>query len=403
MGFLDKILRRSAPRPFEDVIRVLDGALAKNGITGISVSATTALQVATVFACIRVLADGCATPELHVYREKGDKTREKATNIPEYRLLNRRPNEWQTSFEFRRLMTMHAALTGDALAIKVKTGTRTRELIPVKPGQFAIDRTDRYRVVYRVWDEFGHIGDFEPSGVFHLPSVQWDWVKGLDAVRIAASAIGLSMAAEQNQATLHRNGGRPAGILSTDAELSPESAERLRDAFKKFTDSDRNGTAILDSGLKYTALSINGVDAQHIETRRFQVEEICRPFGVFPIMIGHSDKTATFASAEAFFGAHRIQTMMPWWTMWAQRLDEFVLDGNGPLFAEFDTRYLQAGSMKDRAMWARTMAELGIYTRNELRDEEGRDPLPGLDEPLTPLNMTNGKTPPKDSTDDPQA
>lgn len=403
MGFLDKILRRSAPRPVDDIIRALDGAVARNGITGISVSATTALQVATVFACIRVLADGCATPELHVYREKGDKTREKATNIPEYRLLNRRPNEWQTSFEFRRLMTMHAALTGDALAIKVKTGTRTRELIPVRPGQFTIDRTDRYRVIYRVWDEFGHIGDFEPSAVFHLPSVQWDWVKGLDAVRIAASAIGLSMAAEQNQATLHKNGGRPAGILSTDAELSPESAERLRDAFKKFTDSDRNGTAILDNGLKYTPLSINGVDAQHIETRRFQVEEICRPFGVFPIMIGHSDKTATFASAEAFFGAHRIQTMMPWWTMWAQRLDEFVLDGNGPLFAEFDTRYLQAGSMKDRAMWARTMAELGIYTRNELRDEEGRDPLPGLDEPLTPLNMTNGKTPPEDNTDDPQA
>jgi hypothetical protein len=68
-----------------------------------------------------------------------------------------------------------------------------------------------------------------------------------------------------------------------------------------------------------------------------------------------------------------------------------LLDGAGPLFAEFDTRYLMAGSMKDRAVWARTMAEMGIYTRNEIRDEEGKDPLPGLDEPLTPLNMTTGK------------
>jgi phage portal protein BeeE len=80
--------------------------------------------------------------------------------------------------------------------------------------------------------------------------------------------------------------------------------------------------------------------------------------------------------------------LAPWHQSWIQRLDEFVLDGDGPLFAEFDTRYLTAGSMKDRAAWARTMAEMGIYSRNELRDEEGKDPIAGLDQPLTPLNMT---------------
>ena len=82
--------------------------------------------------------------------------------------------------------------------------------------------------------------------------------------------------------------------------------------------------------------------------------------------------------------------MAPWHTAWTQRLDETLLDGSGPLFAEFDTRYLMAGSMRDRSQWARTMAEMGIYTRNEIRDEEGKDPLPGLDEPLTPMNMAQG-------------
>jgi HK97 family phage portal protein len=260
----------------------------------------------------------------------------------------------------------------------------------VQPGRFQIDRVSRYDVLYRVYDDFGLIGNFGAEDVFHLPNWQWDAIKSLDAVALARSAIGLSVAAESNQASLHMNGGRPAGILTTTNALSNEALERLRTAWRDFTTTNRNGTAILDNGTGYTPLAFNGVDAQHLETRRFQVEEICRSFDVFPIMIGHSDKTATFASSEAFFAGHLKHTLAPWHQAWAQRLDEFVLDGQGPLYCEFDTRYLTAGAMKDRALWARTMAELGIYTRNELREEEGKDPLPGLDDPLTPMNMAPG-------------
>jgi phage portal protein BeeE len=121
-------------------------------------------------------------------------------------------------------------------------------------------------------------------------------------------------------------------------------------------------------------------------------------------MVGHGDKTATFASSEAFFSAHLKHTLMPWHAAWLQRIDETLLDGAGPLYAGFDTRYLTAGAMRDRAQWARTMVEMGIYTRNELREEEGKDPLPGLDEPLTPLNMQAGNAgDPPDDKDDPDA
>lgn len=389
----------SAPAPFEDVIARLDGRMGAISLAGEAVSASKAMQVATVLACVKVIADGCATPELHVYREKSDGTRELAKNIPEYRLLNRRPNEWQTSLEFRRTMTMHAALTGNALAIKTMAGNRVRELIPVEPGQFSIDERERYGTVFRCYDKFGLIGEFTQDEVLHLPNWQWKDLEGLDAVRLAASAIGLSVAAEKNQGDLYKNGGRPAGLLTTDAKISAEAIERLREAWKTSMNANRNGTAILDGGWKYSSLALTGVDAQHLETRRFQVEEIARAFGVFPIMIGHSDKAATYASAEAFFAAHRIQTMTPWWRLWQQRLDEFVLDGRGPLFAEFDTRYMIGGSLKDQAAHARTMIEMGIMTRNEYRDEIGRDPLPGLDEPLTPLNMGAGGSQPSDTVD----
>ncbi len=388
-----------APRPFEEVMDRLHDAYGAT-IAGEPVSARTALQVATVLACVKVIANGCATPSLHVYREGEAGRRQLATNIPEYRLLNRRPNEWQTSFEFRRTMTAHAALTGNALAIKVKAGNRVRELIPVVPGNFDIERVERYRVQYRCYDEFGLIGTFGEDDVLHLPNLQWDFCRGLNAVRLAASAIGLSRAAETTQAKLHENGGRPGGILSTPSKLGPELVDRLKEQWAAFSGKNRNGIAVLDNDLKFQSLAMTGVDAQHVETRRLQVEEICRAFDVFPLMVGHSDKTSTFASSEAFFAAHVKHTLAPWHALWTQRLDEFVLDGSGPLWVEFDTRYLLAGSMKDRAVWARTMAELGIYTRNELRDEEGRDPLPGLDDPLTPLNMSGGQPGAKGDVED---
>ena len=363
-------------------------------VAGLAVTPQTALQVATVLACVKTIADGCATPALNVFREDANRRRQLARNIPEFRMLSRRPNEWQTSFEFRRTMTLHAALTGDALAVKVMAGNRVRELIPVRPGNYQIERTTRYQVRYRIHDEFGFIGELGPDDVFHLPNWQWDYWRGLNAVRLAASAIGLSMAAEQSQAKLHENGGRPAGILTTDAKLDSAAMDRLRASWQRFTADKRSGTAILDNAMKYIPMAMTGVDAQHVETRRLQIEEICRAFGVFPIMVGHSDKSATFASSEAFFAAHLKHTLAPWHQLWLQRLDEFLLDGAGPLWCEFDTRYLTAGSMADRAVWARAMAELGIYTRNELRDEEGKDPLPGLDEPLTPANMNGAPAAP---------
>lgn len=391
------------PRPFEEVMARIDDAYGAT-VGGLAVTPTTALQVATVLACVKVIADGCATPPLHVFREGRDRRRELARNIPEYRLLNRRPNEWMTSLEFRRTMTLHAALTGNALAVKVMAGNRVRELIPVKPGNFTIERNARYEVIFRVHDEFGEVGVFTEREVLHLPNLQWEFWRGMNAVRLAASAIGLSMAAENTQAKLHENGGRPGGILSTDAKLTGEVVARLKEMWGNYSRASRNGVAVLDGGLKFYPMAMTGVDAQHVETRRLQVEEICRAFGVFPLMVGHSDKTSTFASSEAFFAAHVKHTLAPWHQLWTQRLDEFVLDGAGPLWVEFDTRYLLAGSMKDRAVWARTMAELGIYTRNELRDEEGRDPLPGLDEPLTPLNMGGGPpTEDDDAEDDPPA
>lgn len=401
MGFLARAVaeRKATELTYDQIASLIDG-VSGGKVAGVTVTDKTALQVSTVLACVKAISDGCATPDLHVFREKADGTREKATNIPEYRLLSRRPNEWQTSFEWRRQMTMHAALTGTGLSIKVRgDNRRVRELIPIMPGRWDVRKISRYELRYRCWDEFGLIGEFEPADVFLLQGMQWDWVNSLNAVALARAAIGLAIATERSQAAMHENGLRTSGVYSVDGNLTTEQHDRLTAWIKKKTGPDSVGSPlILDRNAKWIQTALTGVDSQHVETRRLQVEEICRGYGVFPIMVGHSDKAATFASTESFFGAHVKHTLAPWHRAWTQRIDEMLLDGSGPLFAEFDTRYLMTGSMKDRAQWARTMAEMGIYTRNEIRDEEGKDPLPGLDEPLTPLNMNGGKK--KEGTDD---
>lgn len=392
MGLFNRIFSRKASQlTYDQIANLIDG-VGGGRIAGITVTDKTALQVSTVLACVRVIADGCATPALRVFREKPDGTRERATNIPEYRLLERRPNEWQTSFEWRRMMTLHAALTGTGLSIKVKgDNKRVRELLPVQPGNWTVTKTGRYDLLYRCWDQFGLIGEFGPDEVFLLHGLQWDWAKSLNAVTLASAAVGLAIATERSQAKFHENGLRPSGTYSVDGNLTPEQHERMTKWLRNKGGPDNVGAPlVLDRAAKWFNTTMTGIDAQADETRRRQVEEICRVYGVFPLMVGHSDKTATFASSEAFFAGHLKHTLAPWHRAWNQRFDEMLLDGSGPLFTEFDTRYLVAGSMKDRGAYAQATVGMGLLSPNEWRDMEGLDPREGGGEYLTPMNMSAG-------------
>lgn len=385
--------RKAAGLTYDQVADLID----KNGgaaytDAGIFVTPKTALQVSTVLACARAIAEGCATPDLHVFREKKDKTREKAVNIPEYRILSRRPNEWQTSFEWRRMMTLHAVLNGMGLSIITRgDNNRVRELIPV--DNWHERRVSRYEVVYDCYDRFGFMGTFPSDEVFILRNLQWTLMENMNCVQIASQSIKIALANDKNLAKQQDNGLNPAGVYSFAGSLNPEQHAKLEGWVMKKIGSGK--PLLLDRDAKWQQLSQTNSDGQQAELRSQTIEEVCRVMGVFPIIVGHSDKAATFASTEAFFGAHLKNCLMPWHKNWTQVIDEKLLDGSGPLYAQFDTRYLTAGSMKDRGEWARSMVEMGIYTRNEIRDEDGLDPLSGLDEPLTPLNMstdTGGNT-----------
>lgn len=375
----------------------------RSSTSGIAVNWTTAVQCMAVLACIRVLAEGIAQLPLKLFRELADGGKDIAVDHPLHRLLHRRPNELQTSFGFRETLMLHAALTGNGFAYKNEAGGRILELLPLLPNWMT-------RIKRSSWDYDWEIRfpDKEPvtvprAKIFHLHGPSWDGALGMDAVNLARDVIGLALAAERNVATLQGKAARPPGVLSTEQVLGPEQTQRIRQSWNEaFGGENQNQVAVLEGGFKFTPMGMTSVDAQTLETRRMQIEEICRAFRVFPLMIMQADKTATFASAEQFFLAHVIHSLGPWVERWEQDIDAQLLsdaDREEGLFAKMAVQGLMRGDAKTRAAYYSRGILDGWMTRNEARELEDMNPLPGLDEPLRPLNMAPGDKPPPEDPD----
>ena len=191
----------------------------QNSRAGVSVNVDSALKVSTVFACLRVLADGIAQVPLKVYREKADGSKELAKDHPAYRLLSRRPNEWMTSFEFRQVMMFHAVLLGNGCAYIGRIRGVPRELIPLVPGSYTIEQARDYTLTYRLTGPNGLTMVLPRQDVFHLRGPSWTGAVGLDALQVAREAIGLAIATEETHAALHANGTQPGGVLSVKGSL----------------------------------------------------------------------------------------------------------------------------------------------------------------------------------------
>lgn len=375
--------------------------------SGVTVSRDQAMRVSVVFACCRVLMDGVAQVPWKVMRKAPSDVsrhpqREDADAHSLYDVLAHQPNGWQTSFEFREQLMLHLVLGGRYYAYKSvidvgRTGPRIAELIPLDPARTrAIQADGDYSITYEVRGKDGETKIFPQSSIWHVRGPSWNGLEGLDVLSLAREAIGLSVATEETQAKLHANGIRPSGTYSIEAALSVKQQEELSAWLKKQAAAENVGAPlILDRGAKWLNQSMTGVDAQHLETRRHQIEEVCRFFRIMPIMVGYSDKTATFASAEAMFLAHVVHTLMPWYQRLQQSADVNLLtraDRQAGYYTKLNEGGLMRGDMKATAEYLARLTLAGIMERNESRAKLDLNPIEGLDEPLTPTNMTTDPT-----------
>lgn len=408
MGVLEwlGVSRRAAPPPSEtkstidDVIRLLRSH-GRVG-SGVVVDERTALEVSTVFAVVRRISGDIAKLPVKVVRKTNNGETIPAPNDPLHRVLAKRPNRWQTSFEFREMMTAHAVLWGDAVAIKMNVGGRVDELVPLVPRQFQVRQEKGWKLEYDVFGPKGEVIMRLPaSRVFHLRNLSWNGFQGVNLSKSAREAIGLAAALEGNQAAGVKNGAKPSGILTTDTPLKDDQIDRIVEGWKAATTAgNAYSTPLLDQGLKFQAISLNAVDQQLIETRKHQVIEICAAFGILPAVLGIDDKTQAFASVEAMMQAHVDQTIWPWAERWKQRLDLDCLDADGPLEVMFDLSEMRKASTKDQAEADVKLVNNGLRTINELRARDGFPPVDGGDKIMTPMNMTAGEEAAGDENED---
>ncbi|UDF29379.1 UNVERIFIED_ORG: phage portal protein [Roseateles sp. XES5] len=377
---------------------------ASTSKTGISVNWKSALSVTTVLACCRVRADGHATVPWKLY-QRTEKSmngkpvvgRREARDLPLYDLLATAPNEWMTSLEFRETQSFHVDLTGNSCAFLNKVRGNIVEMILMEPSRVSWKVNADYSRTYTLTGLDGTVMTVPGDLIWHVKGPSWDTVGGLNIVRYAAEAIGLALATEESHSYFHRHGARPSGILSVEPSLDETKLARLAAWVRRHFGGSQNAGKIMvvDRGAKFTPVQMSGVDSQHIETRKFQVERICEVLRVMPIMIGFSgDKNATFASAEQMFLAHLVHCVRPIHRRFGGSADLFLLskdDRAKGFYTGFVDSDFLSPSVEAKAKYNQIALggpnNPGWVTQNEVRGWDEQDAVDGGDRLFVPANM----------------
>lgn len=384
MGFLSRAVSEQKSYSTLDLFRELYSG-GRVSATGRTVNVTTAIEVSAVFACNRVIGNGMAQVPLKVMRESADgKTKLPAKDHPLYKILASKPNRWQTSFQWRQMASWHIELCGNHFSFINRVFGKVVELFPLVPGSVEVIDLGYGEYEYKVTAPNGSQQVYPAEAILHLRGPSWDGVAGLDVVRIAREAIGLSLAAELSASSLHKNGVQSSGVYSVDATLNPEQHSKLAAWIEKhFAGSENAGKPlVLDRAAKWVGTQMTNIDAQALETRAYAVEEICRFFGVMPILAGYSDKASTYASSSEMFRAHIMHCLSPRWTAFEQSLDVSLLtekERAAGLYCNFTEAGLLRGSESDRAAYyAQALGSgghPGWMTPNEIRALEELNPM----------------------------
>lgn len=405
MGYLAAAFSRKASSAGYDMLRQIAG-WGRTSASGKVVSVQQALEVSAALACGRVRANGLAQVPCKLMRTSADeRTRKPAKEHPLYRKLESRPNDWQTAFEYWETLSFHLDFCGNHYSfINRSNRAGIMELIPFEPGTVTVKRADDWTLRYFVRGKSGEPQEFPAKAIWHVRGPSWNSWMGLHATQLAREALGLAMSAEEQQSRMQRNSVRTSGVYSVPGTLPDGKYKDLKDWIdREWTGPENAGKAmILDRGATWLNTTMTGVDAQTLETRKFQVEEICRHFGVNPILVFAESKNTTYASAEQMFLAHVVHTLAPTYRRIEQSIDANLLteaDRRDGLYANFVDEGLLRGSLKDKHEMILADVNGGLLFPNEGRAllDLNPDPDPESNKLRIPANIV-GDVPAPDTT-----
>ncbi len=390
MGWFAKLLGRETETKVVDISPELWAAI--NGGWGLptksgqQVSTTSALQQTSFYRGTVAIAEGIAQLPVEIYRElPNGRGAEPAKDHPLYDILLHQPNNVQDAFQFFRTTLMHAVGAGNGVSYKNILNGQVRELIPVRPECVSIDiHPTLYSRTYDLTFEKGLFSQVSQDHVFHIAGPSWAHYKGLDPAVVGREALGLSQVIEESHARLHANAARPSGVLQSDQKLDKPVVDQLRAQWREiYQGASKTGeTAILGSGLKWQTLSQTGVESEHLDTRKHQIEEIARLLGIFPIMLGHAgDQSPSFASASEFMRAHVRYSLQPWIKAIRLAVETQLLTAEeraAGYHCRIDTSELLRGSLQERTEYYKaalgTSSSPGWLRPNEIREDDGWNP-----------------------------
>ena len=346
------------------------------------VTERSAMQMTAVYACVRILAESIAGLPLHVYKYNSKGGKERAVEHPLFFLLHDEPNPEMTSFVFRETLMTHLLLWGNAYAQVIRNGRGdVTSIYPLMPNRMRVDRDENGRLYYeytRYGDEAGkqtcETVKLSPADVLHIPGLGFDGLIGYSPIAMAKNAIGMSMACEEFGAKFFANGAAPGGVVEHPGILKDPA--RVRESWNATFggSSNSNKVAVLEEGMKYTPISVSPNEAQFLETRKFQINEIARIFRIPPHMIGDLEKSS-FSNIEQQSLEFVKYTLEPWVTRWEQSLARSLLSMNerSRYLIKFNLDGLLRGDYESRMNGYATARQIGWMSANDIRELENMD------------------------------
>lgn len=344
--------------------------------SGKRVNEKTAMTMSAVYSCVRILSETLASLPLNIY-EVIDTGTSKATSHPLYKVLHDEPNTEMTSFIFRETLMTHLLLWGNAYAQIIRNGKgEVLALYPLMPDKMKVDRDEMKNIIYTYQSADGTKVTLSSQDVLHIPGLGFDGLVGYSPIAMAKNAIGMAIATEEYGAKFFANGATPSGILEHPGTV--KNPQAVRESWSRgFSGSNAHKVAVLEEGMKYTPISIAPNEAQFLETRKFQINEIARIFRVPPHMVGDLEKSS-FSNIEQQSLEFVKYTLDPWVSRWEQAMVRRLLSVSekGKYTIKFNVDGLLRGDYESRMNGYAIGRQNGWMSANDIRELENLDKIP---------------------------
>lgn len=370
---------RSIDQKTADFIKGVDLDTGQQSNSGVDVDEESALKISTVYACVKVISETIASLPLNLLKELTNGDSEKAKQHPLYTILKDVPNSEMSSFTFREMLMTNLLLWGNAYAlIKRNKNGEIVELYPLKSKNMVVERDMTTNAIkYTYTNNRGITKTYSPKQIFHIPAFSFDGIIGVSPITYAREAMGLALATEEFGARFFGNGARPGGVLEHPGVL--KDPEKLRESWNKVYQGTANShkVAVLEEGMKYHEIGMSPEDSQFLQTRSFQIAEICRIFRVPPHMVGDLSRS-TFSNIEHQSIDFVVHTIRPWLVRWEQAIARALLNEEERTiyYAKFNVDGLMRGDFVTRMNGYAIARQNGWMSANEIRALENMNKIP---------------------------